>query len=180
MVPFPAAIVLLGTSCVPGDLPPDVVIVYGHRDGGVDRPAPPADRMPSTDGGTDAEAGTPPPFCALWTTPEEVETKIFKTDCTLSGCHSPGAGADKGGPLDLLSDGVGARILAANARNTCNGSPLINKSAPENSVFMRILPTPATCPQGGIVSIGMGTWVGNDAAKLDCIRAYVRALAARP
>jgi hypothetical protein len=94
-----------------------------------------------------------------------VPSQLFVPRCGGAGCHAPGAPA---AGLDLVSDGVAARLVGVQAQ----GGPglLVDPLSPDSSVLVRKL-TPAP-PFGAQQPPGMP----HEPAAIDCIRRWVRTL----
>lgn len=107
----------------------------------------------------------------------DIQAVMAKSEnsCTNSGCH--GARPEAG--LDLLSPGVGERLVGVAAQGeACGGEPLINAEYPEDSLFLRKIDPErfgdgsGTC--GGIMPLNSK---GVSSEDLECFEKWAVALA---
>ena len=100
----------------------------------------------------------------------DVEADVFAVRCAGSICHSPGD--EPAGGLDLLSDGVAARVAGVAASAECDGEVLAVPGDPDASLLVRKLG--ASPPCGDRMPL-VGDLAPGDAA---CIAEWIEGLPA--
>lgn len=95
----------------------------------------------------------------------DVEADLFLNRCGQSVCHSAEAHAGK---LDLVSDGIHARLKAQKATTSCDQAPMLDEDNPEASVLYRKL-TESFC---GMSRMPLGLPVLNS-HEMGCVREWI-------
>ncbi len=103
----------------------------------------------------------------------DVQTEIFWNRCALSGCH---IASDPTGGLSLLTDGIAHRLVGVES-TTCLGELLIDPVDPEQSVLLRRVSPEPHCGSERVSRMPLVGFTLDD-GELDCVRAWVHALAA--
>jgi hypothetical protein len=95
----------------------------------------------------------------------DVEADLFLNRCAQSTCHSAEAHAGK---LDLVSDGIHARLKAQKATTSCDQGPMLDQDNPEASVLYQKL-TESYC---GMSRMPLGLPVLNS-HEMGCVREWI-------
>jgi hypothetical protein len=124
----------------------------------------------TTGGGAGGTGGIkPPPACTLWTTKEDVASKLVMPKCSdPMGCHAMTFQPFFKNPSEAVT-----AMLDKIPATYCKMDKLINKADPSNSVIVtkvRATAPMATCPSGGNGGLKMPfSMPALNAAEMDCL-----------
>lgn len=110
--------------------------------------------------------------CSAHPTLAEVESAIIVKTCGIAVCH----GKSTETATDMKTAGIAMRMLNAKPKALCQDDKLIDREAPEKSIFLRKLEDAPKCNNGDAAGDKMpGTGTLSDDDK-KCLTNYVKAI----